>query len=48
MKLASNWEYFSLYIIILVIYCYLQRDMYKILKFDLKESSGFEISATLQ
>ena len=47
MKLTRNWEYFSLYIIILVIYCYLQRDRYKILKFDTKESLDFEISATL-
>ena len=40
-------DYISLDIIIVATYCYLQRKIYKVLKFQMNNSSYFKISVSL-
>ena len=40
-------DYIKLGIIIVAIYCYLEREIYKVLKFHMKNSSCFLMSASL-
>lgn len=41
-------KYVRLCIIILALYCYFERENYKVLKFHVYNSSYFEISAAIQ
>ena len=46
-KLLAVLKYLRLYIIMVIIYCYLKRENYKVFKFQVNNSSYVKISACL-